>query len=87
MSVAELVHETAQRHTEPMGDPVPGVQRTTRRAVLQVDQHRPGQPGELRELVVGEPLLGPQPGQFVPQRLMVGLGSTGHPHRLAVNEP
>lgn len=87
MPVAELVHQAAKRHTEPMRDPVPGVQRTSRRAVLQIDQHRTRQPGQLRELVVGEPLLGPQPGQLVPQRLMVRLGSAGHPFRLAVNEP
>ncbi|MDQ1739790.1 MAG: hypothetical protein QOE53_1442 [Pseudonocardiales bacterium] len=41
-----------------MGDSVPGVQRAARRPVLQVDQHRPRQPGQFRELVVGEPLLG-----------------------------
>lgn len=87
MSVAELVHQAAQRNAEPVGDSVPGVQGAARRAVLQVDQHGAGQPGQLSELVVGEPLLGPKPGQLQPQRLMVRLGTAGHPSRLAVNEP
>lgn len=72
--MAELVHQAAEWHAESVGDPVPGVQRSTGGAVLQVDQHRPGQPSEFRELVVGKPLLGTQPGQLMPQRLVVRLG-------------
>jgi hypothetical protein len=87
VSVAELVHQAAQRHAEPVGYPVPGVQRAARRAVLQVDQHRPRQSGQLSKRVIGQAFLGPQPGQLQPQRLMVRLRSAGHPLRLAVNEP
>jgi hypothetical protein len=56
VSVAELVHETAQRHAEPTGYPVPGVQRTARRAMLQIDQHGARQSGQLSELVIREPV-------------------------------
>jgi len=87
VSVAELIHETAQWNAESVSDSVPGVQRAACRAVLQVDQHRPRQSGQLSERVVGQAFLGPQPGQLQPQGLMVRLRSAGHLLRRAVNEP
>lgn len=76
---AEPVGQNAQWHTECMRYSVPGVERAARLAGFEVDEDGPGETGQLGQLVVGELLLGAEAGEFVPQRLMVGVG------RLAVH--
>ncbi len=73
MSSAELIDQGAQWDTEGVGDSVPGVERSSGVTGFEVDQDRAGQAGQLGELVVGEPLVGAESGEFVPERFVVRL--------------
>lgn len=88
MTVAEVVGQLAQRHAEGVRYPVPGVEGAACLPGFKVDEDGAGEAGQVGHLVVGVPLLGAEPGEFVPHCLVVRGGwGAGHLPTLAVNEP
>ena len=58
MTIAEPIHEVAERHIERVGDAVPGVEGAVRCAMFKIDQHGSGEACAFREGVIGQAAFG-----------------------------